>query len=63
MSQSYQIIKSAINFVDATAHAPQDEETIVLTRFPSGDKLHAFIRSFYGLKGPVFFFRIYKTNI
>ena len=35
----------------AYAHAPLDEETITLTSFSSGDKLYAFIRGFYGLKG------------
>ena len=40
----------------AYAHTPLDEETIKLTRFSSGDKLYAFIREFYGLKGlPNFF--------
>ena len=35
----------------AFAHAPFDEDTIKLTSFSSGDKLFAFIRDFYGLKG------------
>ena len=35
----------------AYAHTPIDEETIKLTNFSSGDKLFAFIRGFYGLKG------------
>ena len=40
----------------AFAHTPLDEETIKLTGFSSGDKLYAFIRGFYGLKGlPNFF--------
>ena len=40
----------------AYAHAPLDEETITLTSFSSGDKLYAFTREFYGLKGlPNFF--------
>ena len=40
----------------AYAHVPLDEETITLTSFSSGDKLYAFIRRFYGLKGlPNFF--------
>ena len=40
----------------AYAHTPLDEETIKLTGFSSGDKLYAFIRGFYGLKGlPNFF--------
>ena len=48
--------KSAIDLMYAYAHAPLDEETITLTSFSSGDKLYAFIRGFYGLKGlPNFF--------
>ena len=40
----------------AYAHTPLDEETIKLTGFSSGDKLYAFIRGFYGIKGlPKFF--------
>ena len=39
------------------ARAPLDEETISLTSFSSGDKLHAFIRGFYGLKGLPFFYQ------
>ena len=40
----------------AYAHTPLDEETIKPTGFSSGDKLYAFIRGFYGLKGlPIFF--------
>ena len=40
----------------AYAHTPLDEDTIKLTSFSSGDKLFAFIRGFYGLKGlPKFF--------
>ena len=35
----------------AYAHTPLDEETIKLSSFSSGDKLCAFIRSFYGLEG------------
>ena len=35
----------------AYADTPSDEETIKLTGFSSGDKLYAFIRGFYGLKG------------
>ena len=35
----------------AYAHTPLDEETMKLTGFSSGDKLFAFIRGFYGLKG------------
>ena len=40
----------------AYAHTPLDEDTIKLTSFFSADKLFAFIRGFYGLKGlPNFF--------
>ena len=48
--------KSAIDLMYAYAHVPLDEETINLTSFSSGDKLFAFIRGFFGLKGlPNFF--------
>ena len=48
--------KSTIDLMYAYAHTPLDEETIKLTGFSSGDKLYAFIRGFYGLKGlPNFF--------
>ena len=48
--------KSAIDLMYAYAYAPLDEDTIKLTSFSSGDKLFAFIRGFYGLKGlPNFF--------
>ena len=40
----------------AYAHTPFDEDTIKLTSFSSGDKLFAFIRGFYGLKGLTNFF-------
>ena len=43
--------KSAIDLMYAFAHGLFDEETISLPRFSSGDKLYAFIRGFYGLKG------------
>ena len=43
--------KCAIDFMYAYAHTPLDEETKKLTRSSSGDKIFAFIRSFYGLKG------------
>ena len=46
----------------AYAHTPLDEETIKLTSFSSGDKLFAFIRGFYGLKGlPNFFTKQMST--
>ena len=41
----------------AFAHTPLDEDTIKLTSFSSGDKLFAFIRGFYGLKGLPNFFK------
>ena len=48
--------KSAIDLMYAYAHAPLNEDTIKLTSFSSSDKLFAFIRGFYGLKGlPNFF--------
>ena len=52
----------------AYAHTPIDEDTIKLTSFSSGDKLFAFIRGFYGLKGlPNFFtkqmYSFFKTLI
>ena len=54
--------KSTIDLMYAYAHAPLDEETIKLTGFSSGDKLYAFIRGFYWLKGlPNFFSN--KTNV
>ena len=46
----------------AYAHTPLDEDTTKLTRFSSGDKLFAFIRGFYGLKGlPNFFTKQMST--
>ena len=39
-----------------------DEETIKLTSFSSGDKLFAFIRGFYGLKGLPNFFTKQMSN-
>ena len=48
--------KSTIDLMYAYAHTPLDEETIKVTGFSSGDKLYAFIRGNYGLKGlPIFF--------
>ena len=43
--------KSTIDILYTYAHTPLDEETIKLTGFSPGDKLYAFIRGFYGLKG------------
>ena len=43
--------KSTLDLMYAYAHTPLDEETIKTTGFSSGDKLYAFIRGFYGLKG------------
>ena len=46
----------------AYAHTTLDEDTIKLTSFSSGDKLFAFIRGFYGLKGlPNFFTKQMST--
>ena len=46
----------------AYAHTPLDEETIKLTGFYLRDKLYAFIRGFYGLKGlPNFFTKQMST--
>ena len=46
----------------AYAHTPLDEETIKLTGFSFGDKLYAFIRGFYVLKGlPNFFTKQMST--
>ena len=54
--------KSAIDLMYAYAHTPLDEYTIKLTSFSSGDKLFAFIRGFYGLKGlPNFFTKQMST--
>ena len=54
--------KSAIDLMYAYAHTPLDEDTIKLTSFSSGDKLLAFIRGFYGLKGlPNFFTKQMST--
>ena len=54
--------KSTIDLRYAYAHTPLDEETIKLTGFSSGDKLYAFIRGFYGLKGlPNFFTKQVST--
>ena len=48
--------KCPIDLMYAYAHTPLDEKTINITNFSSGDKLFAFIRGFYGLKGlPNFF--------
>ena len=60
--------KSAIDLMYAYGHAPLDEDTIKLTSFSSGEKLFAFIRGFYGLKGhPNFFTKqmssFFKTPI
>ena len=45
-----------------TIKTPLDEETIKLTGFSSGDKLYAFIRGLYGIKGlPNFFTKQMST--
>ena len=49
--------KCAIDLMYAYAHTPLYGETIKLTSFSSGDKLFAFIRGFYGLKGLLNFFK------
>ena len=54
--------KSASDVMYAYAHTPLDEDTIKLTIFSSGDKLFAFIRGFYGLKGPPNFFTKQMSN-
>ena len=44
------------------AHTPLDEDTIKLISFSSGDKVIAFIRGSYGLKGlPIFFTKQMST--
>ena len=54
--------KSAIDLMYAYTHTLLDEDTTKLTSFSSGDKLFAFIRSFYGLKGlPNFFTKQMST--
>ena len=54
--------KSANDLMYAYAHTPLDEDTIKLTSFSSEDKLFAFIRGFYGLKGlPNFFTKQMST--
>ena len=54
--------KCAIDLMYAYAHTPLDDETNKLTSFSSGDKLFAFIRGFYGLKGlPIFFTKQMST--
>ena len=54
--------KCAIDLLYAYAHTLLDEDTIKLTSFSSGDKLFAFIRGFYGLKGlPNFFTKQMST--
>ena len=54
--------KCAIELMYAYAHTSFDEETITFTSFSSGDKLVAFIRSFYALKGfPNFFTKQMST--
>ena len=54
--------KTAFDLMYAYANTPLDEDTIKLTSFSSGDKLFAFIRGFYGLKGlPNFFTKQMST--
>ena len=62
LARAYKKYKSAIDLMYAYAHTPLDEDTIKLTSFSSGDKLFAFIRGFYGLKGlPNFFTKHMST--
>ena len=51
MARANKKYKSTIDLMYAYAHTPQDEVTLKLTGFSSGDKLYAFIRGFFGLKG------------
>ena len=52
----------AIDLMYAYAHTTLDEDTIKLKNFSSDDKLFAFIRGFYGLKGlPNFFTKQIST--
>ena len=56
LARASRTFKSAIDLMYEYAHASLDEETITLTSFSSGDKLYAFTRGFFGLKGlPNFF--------
>ena len=54
--------KLAIDLMYAHAHTSLDEETIKLPSFSSSDKLFAFIRGFYGLKGLPNFFTKQMSN-
>ena len=54
--------KCAIDLMYVYAHTPLDEDTIKLISFSSGDKVIAFIRGSYGLKGlPIFFTKQIST--
>ena len=54
--------KCATDLMYVYAHTPLDEETFKRSSFPSGYKLFAFIRGFYGLKGlPNFFTKQMST--
>ena len=62
LARAHKKYKSAIDLMYAYAHTPLDEDTIKPTSFSSGDKLFAFIRGFYGLKGlPNFFTKQMST--
>ena len=62
LARANKLYKCAIDLIYAYAHTPLVEETIKLTSFLSGDKLFAFIRGFYGLKGlPIFFSKQMST--
>ena len=54
--------KSVIDVNYAYAHVLLDDKTSALTSFSTGDKIYAFIRGFYGLKGlPNFFTKLMYT--
>ena len=56
MARANRKYNSTKGLLYADAHTTLDEEIIKLTGFSSRDKLYAFIRGFYGLKGlPIFF--------
>ena len=62
MARANKKYKCATDLIHAYAHIPLDEETIELTTFSFDDKLFAFIRSFYGLKGLSHFFTKQMSN-
>ena len=62
MARANKKYKSAIDLMYASAPTPLDDITITLTSFSSGDKLSAFIRGFYGLKGLPSFFTVFTDH-